>query len=195
MPRINPGASVRACVLAITVICAGCSTYNLKLKPVTDYQNVERVNLEVVLVLENEFSGGTLYEAHGLRHVKFRAKGSALADSAKALTSAVFREVQVVNQSPGASAVAPSVGAIVKPHVVKGVFESNKGLGGIIIQMQWTVTKTNGDIVWQKTFRGEQTGSLAPSHDVQKIVDEIFPAAFKSMSEAPAIRALAVSRQ
>ncbi len=184
-----------AVLLLAGAFCSGCvTTYKLKLKPVTEYPAVEPVDMSVGLLLEGEFAGEKriLFERFdGLRLFKFQAPGPALGDSAESLLRAAFREVHPVKSSSAADFVPPTCSAIIKPHVLK--FEDEVGVlaANVIVYLEWTVTKPNGDLVWKKAFRGEGSGGVLPKTQVQRALEAAFATSFTNIHHAPAIRALA----
>ena len=186
-----------ACALIIAIVSQGCTTeYELELKPVVSYPTTERLNMNVNLLLENEFAGdgSLLFQRHNAaRQYDFYPPAEVLGQSAVALAQAVFGEVHVVNSLPAANGVPPQCAAIVKPHMLKGEDEAGGWTGGVVLYIEWTVTKPNGDLVWKKPIRGECSTGWKPATQAQGALEQIFSASFTNMYQSSAIRALAQS--
>jgi hypothetical protein len=183
-----------ASIVAVGFLCCGCmSDYKLKLKPITGYPEVDRLDMKVNLVLENEFTeGGTMYRTEsGLQNHRFNASGPVLTKSAEALACAVFRDVHVVNSMSAAMNEPAGCNAIIKPHLPEGKFEISGVCGGVILSMEWTVTRPNGDLLWKKNFGAESSKGTWPGTHVQDALEQIFATSFTNIYQSPAIRALA----
>lgn len=188
----RPGFVAITFVLAI--ICSGCTTnYNLSLKPVTSYPASQRLNMSVDLLLEKEFAGdgSILFERHStIRKLNYHAPGTALGKSAEALAQAMFREVHVVYSLSAANSAPPMCSAIVKPRIVKGEDVAGGLWGAVIVYLEWTVMKPNGDVVWKKSFRGQSSGGVRPDTQAQRALETVFSTSFTDIYQSPAIRAL-----
>lgn len=181
-----------ASIVAVGFLCCGCaSDYKLKLKPITGYPEVERLDMKVNLVLENEFKeGGTIYRNDSGIKNRFNASGPVLAKSAEALACAVFRDVHVVNSMSAAMNEPAGCNAIIKPHLPEGRYEISGLCGGVILSMEWAVTRPNGDLLWKKNFGAESSEGTWPGTHVQHALEQIFATSFTNIYQSPAIRSL-----
>lgn len=182
-------------LLLVALAGSGCASapYKLKCKPIANYPARRPMNLNVALVLQNEFTGGVVYKRPRILlnpPQSFTAPGS-LEHSAEALARALFSHVQVVK---GPSPTIPqNCDLVIKPHVTS-VQESWELKGGIILFLEWTVTRPDGQLVWEQTVKGESTGSAWLGPLFHRAIDEAFHHSYEEMSASPEIRAVAEDR-
>lgn len=183
--------------IGITTMIAGCSpgVYTVPDESIK-FVDSSAINLSITLKLSNELCTAKWV---GIEHESVLHVGNALCANSIAVSKAVFTDVEIAKDNTTYSSM-PNVKVILTPTLI--TIERDRPMflnttQTLFAIFNWTLTDTDGGLIWASTIEGEGEGAFDPfgetgaAKQTKELMSDIFQKSFDEMSNSNAIRSFA----